>query len=360
MAVTNTALCRTNNRLSNVDCDDSMASIDQQLQAAYDFQDYIDQKSGGSGLGWFRIVRTPIEARKVVGDGKLAVVLGIEVDNLFNCKFPASQCNRTLTNELLSCNFTTDTIECKDPDNPGLSSAQWIQNQVDYYHDEWGVRHIFPVHNFDNAYGGAATWNATVELGNRDTEGHWYKTKNCGSGYGADLSSLGTAGTWFTNLFGFTNVEPVPYRGYPTCNQLGLFPLGEVLIERLMSKGMLIDIDHMSAQSITDIIEYLTSREQSYPLVASHVLSKDLYAYRGRHERMRSANHLSKIGQWGGIIGIMLKDDHLDESENSVYYDRKTLQYPGSNIAEDCAHSSRTFMASLRRRSDKWPSRAGE
>lgn len=343
MAVNNTALCRTNNRLSNVDCSDSMASIDQQLQAAYDFQDYIDQVSGGTGQGWFRIVRSPIEARQVVGEGKLAVVLGIEVDHLFNCKFPASQCTRTLFNELINCNFTTDTIECKDPENPGLSSAQWIQSQVDYYYDEWGVRHIFPVHNFDNSFGGTATWNATVELGNRDTEGHWYKTKNCATDYGADLSNLGTAGSWFTNLFGFGNVEPVPYRGYPTCNQFGLFPLGEVLIDRLMSKGMLIDIDHMSAQAITDVIEYLTSQEQSYPLVASHVLPKDLYAYHGRHERMRSQQHLNKIALWGGIVGLMLKDDHLDESEDSVYYDRKTLQYPGSSIKNDCSHSSTTF-----------------
>ena len=42
--------------------------------------------NGGPGQGWFRIVTTPQQARDAVRAGKLAVVLGIEVDNLFNCK----------------------------------------------------------------------------------------------------------------------------------------------------------------------------------------------------------------------------------------------------------------------------------
>lgn len=59
-------------------CEDSMFHIVQQLQAAYDFQNFIDGLSGGTGKGWFRIVKTPQEARDVVRSGKLAVVLGIE------------------------------------------------------------------------------------------------------------------------------------------------------------------------------------------------------------------------------------------------------------------------------------------
>ena len=48
-------------------------------------QDYIDAKSGGAGLGWYRIVRDPEEASRTIAAGKLAVVLGSEVDHLFNC-----------------------------------------------------------------------------------------------------------------------------------------------------------------------------------------------------------------------------------------------------------------------------------
>ena len=50
-----------------------------------ELQDYIDAQNGGPGKGWFRIVTSPYEARRVINEGKLAVVLGIEVSKLFDC-----------------------------------------------------------------------------------------------------------------------------------------------------------------------------------------------------------------------------------------------------------------------------------
>jgi hypothetical protein len=46
---------------------------------------YIDAQSGGPGKGWFRVVETPKQARAVILEGKMAVVLGIEISNLFDC-----------------------------------------------------------------------------------------------------------------------------------------------------------------------------------------------------------------------------------------------------------------------------------
>ena len=46
---------------------------------------YIDAQNGGPGEGWFRIVDDPFEAREVINDGKLAVVLGIEVSVPLDC-----------------------------------------------------------------------------------------------------------------------------------------------------------------------------------------------------------------------------------------------------------------------------------
>src|SRR3546814_17415177 len=62
-----------------------MESAVGQIQFMRDMQDYIDAQEGGPGKGWFRIVETPAEARKVINDGKMAVVLGIEISHLFNC-----------------------------------------------------------------------------------------------------------------------------------------------------------------------------------------------------------------------------------------------------------------------------------
>ncbi len=58
---------------------------------AYDFpgnvrelENYIDAQSGGPGRGWFRIVRGPFQARRVINQGKLAVVMGMETSKPFD------------------------------------------------------------------------------------------------------------------------------------------------------------------------------------------------------------------------------------------------------------------------------------
>ena len=47
----------------------------------HELQDYIDAQSGGPGKGFFRIVTNPFQARKVINEGKLAVVEGVEVSH---------------------------------------------------------------------------------------------------------------------------------------------------------------------------------------------------------------------------------------------------------------------------------------
>jgi hypothetical protein len=56
-----------------------------QILETYALERYIDAQHGGPGRGWFRIVKTPAEARAVIDEGKLAVILGIEISNLFDC-----------------------------------------------------------------------------------------------------------------------------------------------------------------------------------------------------------------------------------------------------------------------------------
>ena len=52
-------------------------------------QDYIDAQYGGPGKGFYRIVTNPCQARKVINDGKLAVVMGIETSVPFGCTLKA-------------------------------------------------------------------------------------------------------------------------------------------------------------------------------------------------------------------------------------------------------------------------------
>ena len=109
-----------------------MEAVDLQLQAARAMEAHIDEISGGTGEGWYRIVETADDALSVIESDRLAVVLGIEVDYLFNCRTESD-----------------------------LTPNQ-LRAELDKYYD-LGVRHLFPVHFGDNGFGGAAfrtAWNA--------------------------------------------------------------------------------------------------------------------------------------------------------------------------------------------------------
>jgi microsomal dipeptidase-like Zn-dependent dipeptidase len=333
LAVTNEALCLGNKHLRGVDCADSMAAIDQQLTDAVAFEAFIDAKSGGPGTGWFRIVRTPAEARQAIAGGKLAVVLGIEVDNLFNCHWA----NRA--------------------DTTGDCSTDGIRRKVKHYYD-LGVRHVFPIHNFDNAFGGPATWQDAIDVGNRASEGHWWSPASptdatptildCSSaGYGFKLSCVMQA---VIDLLGFPPSviplnDPVPCydSAGATCNTIGLTPRGRDLVQALMDNGMIIDVDHMSISAVNDTLAMAQSR--NYPLVASHVQFFDLYESSQRHERMRTRAQLEAIRDLGGTIAAMLKDDTQDslggkDSKKNVAY---TTSPSGQSIPDNCRHSTKTF-----------------
>jgi microsomal dipeptidase-like Zn-dependent dipeptidase len=319
LAVQNEALCRLSNHERSVDCSDSMAGINLQLDEARRFESFIDGQSGGAGLGWFRIVESPVEARRVIRAGKLAVVLGIEVDNLFGCR-QGSNCTA-----------------------PSVTAA------IAAYRGR-GVRHVFPIHNFDNAFGGTATWQDAINVGNAASEAAWWSTENCAAeGYGFWLDAFGEGA-----LVGVaTLLKGVVFPGLPpaypsglgggqaSCNTQGLTPLGKSLVGALMQAKMVIDIDHMSRRSVTDTLALAAA--QGYPLVASHVQPFDLHqqtfaANAGRHERMRTTAQLAALRASGGLMGAMLKDDVQDTDLKGR---RWTVPYGA--IADDCRHSSKSF-----------------
>ncbi len=66
-------------------CDD-MALAEFQISQAKGIEGRVDAANGGQGKGWYRIVYSASEARNVISQGKLAVVLGVEVDDVLNCR----------------------------------------------------------------------------------------------------------------------------------------------------------------------------------------------------------------------------------------------------------------------------------
>ena len=332
-------------------CEDSMRHIIDQLRAAKDFEHFIDTQYGGEGPGWFRIVTTPQQARDVVRAGKLAVVLGIEVDNLFNCKEAGCPADFGLPTALT-----------------GLPAPATLADAVNEIYD-MGVRHVFPVHNFDNGFGAAATWMILSASARR-----W--PSSAGGSPAIAAITRASTGFWIDNsiqiimaIFGFpqTVIPPIPLYpsgnangnlGYASCNAYGLNALqGPELLHLLMNKGMLIDVDHMSVLSVEDTIDITElgpdGNGPAYPLMASHVQAFDLHqkeftGNKGRHERMRTRSSLDAIRASGGMVAAMLKDDVQDTDLKGGKYSLPYSPLGGPRVADDCRHSSKSWRSNSR------------
>ncbi len=109
---------------------DEMESVRREVQRTRELERYIDAQSGGPGRGWYRIVESPAEARQVINDGKLAVVMGMEVSEPFGCRL-------------------------MQPGNMPLCTQQDVDAGLDELHD-LGIRQVELVNKFDNALTGVA------------------------------------------------------------------------------------------------------------------------------------------------------------------------------------------------------------
>ena len=247
------------------DCED-MTAVDRILDESWAMQRYIDAQHGGEGKGWFRIVTTPAEAREVIAAGKLAVVLGIETSDLFRC---------TLTQR---------------PDGPECDEA-YVDQQLDTYYER-GVRAVFPNHKYDNRFTPGDGSGDFIELGNFFNSGHYTnKTLTC-----PDLADDGFDGRAIT--FGglavardtYLSDPPFDFSGFPDapidtalqhaagilssptegnwCQNATFTDVGEALMEGLMARGMIIEVDHLPSWSYVRAFEILEAND--YPAAGTH------------------------------------------------------------------------------------------
>ena len=80
----NRVLCELQaNRKTN--CNE-MDTVRRGFEDIRELQRYVDAQAGGPGKGFFQIVTDPFEARRVINQGKMAVVLEIEISEPFDCR----------------------------------------------------------------------------------------------------------------------------------------------------------------------------------------------------------------------------------------------------------------------------------
>jgi microsomal dipeptidase-like Zn-dependent dipeptidase len=120
-------------------------NIDRQIKAARAFAKMPDVKD------WLAIATSASEAEAIVREGKLAVVLGVEADNLGG--FTMDPGFRALAAKAKAHAASKNAVRKK------------LRAYLKKLHG-LGVRHVFPVHVFDNVFGGAAVYDLKLDAGN--------------------------------------------------------------------------------------------------------------------------------------------------------------------------------------------------
>lgn len=229
----------------NIVCNGTATSA-RQLQATHDLIDYIDAQNGGPGKGWLRLVATPEEARSVIKEKKMAMIIGSETPDLFGC---------------------IDGIE----GGRSQCTKAHIDEQLDAYVAK-GIRSIFPIHQYDNDFGGALIFNPIIEAANVLQDGSLFHYEGCDTNDYKPLLAIQLPNIYYMLFPNFIKDLPLfPFipeaDGY--CNREGLTDLGEYLILEMMKRGLMIETAHMShkmKQAVTQIAEYY-----DYPLIDSHM-----------------------------------------------------------------------------------------
>jgi microsomal dipeptidase-like Zn-dependent dipeptidase len=261
---------------------------------------------------FMEIAYSPADARRIIGAKRLAVVLGVEVDQL------------------------------------GGFADGVSENAVETYLDhlyQIGIRHIFPIHLADNAFGGSALyhgdvfWALQLHLngvpfdvvdGGPDVEFRF------GSVLPALLNFLARGGAVDSR-----SPEQIP--GSHT-NARGLTGLGGAVVKAMMRRQFVIDVDHMSQRTLRGTLELAEAKR--YPVISGHTGFRSLAwslaagetdaVAKTASETLKTDADLERIRRVGGMVAPQL-----------LQGDVKPAHLVDPSITDrgiaDCAGSSTSF-----------------
>jgi microsomal dipeptidase-like Zn-dependent dipeptidase len=263
--------------------DDDKASSDLQIAEI--------KKLASRHSDWMEVAYNSDDLARIVSAGKLALILGLEVDNIgdFNRK----------------AGLTIDDVKA----------------EIARLYNE-GVRYLFPVHLIDNPFGTTAAYQDIFNLSNLREAGHFWNLVCANAGDNVsyryalgnpltetlDLdppsiltAELAAAMVAKLGMLGDTYDPPI----VPSCpagigmvNSLGLTELGKAAIQEMMRQGMILDVDHMSQASVNDALSI--AEAQRYPVNSGHNAVR-----RGAGtERALTAAQYARIGRLHGMAGV--------------------------------------------------------
>lgn len=336
---------------------DDKSAIQIQVGGMKEMVKFVDDQAGGPGQGWMQIAYSPEEARRIISENKLAVILGIEVDSLGNW--------RRLADLEKICHRNLD------------QARQLIGLELDWLYG-LGVRQITPIHLTNNAFGGTAIYLRFLETVNMFVTGERWTVEDAwdtGVRYrldqdGADLKdgverTVAGFGPGLQRRHRQTLVDQIP--GVASllgksevpriegghANTLGLNKYGVVLLEEMMKRGLIIDIDHMSEKA-TDTALSMAEKNQ-YPVMTSHSWFRDLLfsgeaefepikheyyetsdVHKVAHEAGKRGDQIERIARLGGVVAPIL-------NQGDIAGLKRCMPELAGKIQQPCASSSTSW-----------------
>lgn len=281
----------------------------------------------------FGIATTPAEMRSIIHSGRMAIIIGMEVDNIGN--------------------FYANATVSKDQIRAEIARLKSL-----------GVSYMFPIHVTDNKFGGAAAYKDFFNFSNKYATGKHVFGDAPASKYPLILpgnlmrveaapdrqiqfrfkpmlsdvdivkyrtlvefietapanpvfnlnpifiplipnivelsnsNQFQTLKKYFLDLSKETITYDTITKGRGHRNALGLTAEGEFAIKEMMRQGIMIDVDHASEKAVNRILEIAT--DNNYPVNSGH------NGLRGNAdiEKTRTMAQLKSISRLGGMFGI--------------------------------------------------------
>jgi microsomal dipeptidase-like Zn-dependent dipeptidase len=249
---------------------DEMESVRRQAQFARSF--------ANANSSWVGIAETPAQARALIAQGKLALVLSVEATQLF-------------------------------PSGDYIAQLDELRGL--------GVRSVQVAHHADNRFSGAAPIPKLMQTANLvEVLWGWSNITAIDNIVCRDANGAGGS-----------------CDGEHYLNERGLSSDGNVLVNAMMDRGMLLDVAHLSRKAFTATYD-LARVHGNYPLLYSHAHTWDtISSEEERHEKYLRSEEIHMITDTGGMIGLR------PGPESTVAY--------GNTVANQCQGSARSFAQSL-------------
>jgi hypothetical protein len=220
-----------------------MDTVRRGFQDIQELQRYVDAQAGGPGKGFFQIVTDPFEARRVINQGKMAVVLEIEVSEPF---------------------------DCRGWEQPSCDQAQVDKGLNEMY--DLGVRSSLLLNKFDNPLTGVRFDSGPVGIlingGNKNSAGSFFSARTCtGPLHDNEIfTGFQPGDTVVDSALSMVGVQGGTLPAYPPpphCNTRGLTTLGKHVVKRMMDLHMIVNPDHMSQAGVDATLDLLEARKYS-------------------------------------------------------------------------------------------------